>query len=152
MVQSADCCSTSLTGQTWVSDFVCLTLDIPFTDGIEHCWGFCKRLYKQKIEQLRVNQDNVDNLEVVNECIAELDDQRCSRIAAAGWRRLEAAVPVQPERPANVPEVSSDEDDSQIQEANFETSSEEMDEEGEVEYDSIDWEEIKQEEFRLVLR
>ena len=128
-----------------IPSFLTLPLSV---DGIEHCWGFCKRIYKQKIQQLRVNQEPVDNLAVVTECLEALDTERCSRIAAAGWRRLAEAMPVQPESPANVPEPSEDDADSQIREAGSETSSEDSGSSMEVDSD-IDWEKVREHEMRL---
>jgi hypothetical protein len=52
-----------------------------FVDGIEVCWAFCKRLYRRKISNLRVGQIPFSNLQVVRECVEELDTEKCKTIA-----------------------------------------------------------------------
>ena len=81
------------------------------------CWAFCKRLYRQKISNLKVKHLDINNYAVVLECLRALPNDLCKRCAATGWQKLMEAEPFQPEA-ALMPRIPPVQDVAPIEDIN----------------------------------
>ena len=98
----------------------------PDLNGIERVWRDCKRVYRQEVARLHINQRRINNLAVVKGVIRQLSNDSIKREAAAGWQRLLQAQPVEYEPRES---SSEEEEEAEAEEAEQQSSEEEEAEE-----------------------